>query len=933
MIEKMFEPQNTGMSMFPGYVAVIHKARTSWESDLKVLKKYVLATAIVNLSTDTVESIFRKAEFDWGNTSTNKYTEFFASLTEMLYDEEDVYRYQSKFSPQALINAYTGGISRITADYRYKNKQGNILWLSTTVEMFADPVSQDLYAFGIVKDINEQIKWEFNLPVEIARDPETHLYTIETAECIIKTVLKNNTPANTRCSLVLIEINITLTVRNLTGDKSGNQILVLTQQLFRLLLDSKCVIGKFNCNRMILFWPNVASDEWVRERIEEMIAEIRYLYRLNDIPENITFTAGIATEYYNADYAEMFAQVSGICEKTRSEYKDTVTTFDKFSADSTYVPAVMDAQSLVPVSPVKAERSLSAEEKNVMINILTYIHKTHNYDAFINVLLRELGKFYQADRIYTLALEKETVAFTAQHEWLAHGKSSILQIIKDIPIAEMPLMQKIFAYKCHILHEEKPIIQLFESHSTLNTAIKKCIFAPIDINGKILGFLCIENPKIHADDIALITTLLPIAVFEQTRYGTSYFGENTIGRDVLTGLMNYGAYIEMLHQLNANIYLSLGVLRIDIQSLNRINAVRGKDFGNKLLLFAAKAMMRIFGGANMYRISGQAFALLYPNVISQVFMEKCQQLQTELDSRYPDIFNLGYTWAEKHFTAHKLVENAEKILQYNIQSLDATNKFTMRNQAEALMALKSGIVNGRYVIYIQSKNRIDTGQMIGGEALVRYLDPKGGIIAPDEFIERMEKENIIRDLDFYVFDQILQIMHSWKLNRRKLVPISVNFSRQTLLDRSALSYLIDIHSRYDIPAEMIEIEITESIGDIEREVIARAVKGLKEHGFKLSLDDFGAAYSNLSLLTSVSFDSVKLDKGIISNFTVNKISNTIVESMIKICESMNALCIAEGVETEKQAQALLQAGCKYAQGYYYDKPLSANAFEKKYLKQ
>jgi EAL domain-containing protein (putative c-di-GMP-specific phosphodiesterase class I) len=84
-------------------------------------------------------------------------------------------------------------------------------------------------------------------------------------------------------------------------------------------------------------------------------------------------------------------------------------------------------------------------------------------------------------------------------------------------------------------------------------------------------------------------------------------------------------------------------------------------------------------------------------------------------------------------------------------------------------------------------------------------------------------------------------------------------------------------------------------------------------------------------LTSVSFDSVKLDKGIITNFTVNKINNTIVECMIKICDSMNAMCIAEGVETKKQAQALLQAGCKYAQGYYYDKPMPANDFEKKYL--
>ena len=234
-------------------------------------------------------------------------------------------------------------------------------------------------------------------------------------------------------------------------------------------------------------------------------------------------------------------------------------------------------------------------------------------------------------------------------------------------------------------------------------------------------------------------------------------------------------------------------------------------------------------------------------------------------------------------------------------------------------------------MYIQPKTKLSTGKIIGGEALARYLDPVRGVVTPTEFIGRMEKEHVIRELDFFMLDQTLAIMQDWKKRGLKLVPISVNFSRQTLLDRSALAAVLSIHSRYNIPTDYIEIEITETLGMVERQTVAHAVEGLREQGFKLSLDDFGSEYSSISMLSDIHFDSVKLDKSIIHNFVNNHVSRSIIKSMVDICRVMNAMCIAEGVETVEQIQALMEVGCEYAQGYYYNKPLPAYVFEEKYL--
>lgn len=176
-------------------------------------------------------------------------------------------------------------------------------------------------------------------------------------------------------------------------------------------------------------------------------------------------------------------------------------------------------------------------------------------------------------------------------------------------------------------------------------------------------------------------------------------------------------------------------------------------------------------------------------------------------------------------------------------------------------------------------------------------------------------------------------MSQWRQKGFRPVPISTNFSRTTLLNPSALASVLAILSRYpEVPQGQVELEITETAGDFENNTLASLIDRFRSFGLPFSLDDFGSHYSNMSMLASIHFHSVKLDRSMIRGIGDNPVSRMMVQDIVRICESCGMLCVAEGVETEAQANALLQAGCHLAQGYYFGRPMPVQEFEEKYLR-
>jgi len=255
---------------------------------------------------------------------------------------------------------------------------------------------------------------------------------------------------------------------------------------------------------------------------------------------------------------------------------------------------------------------------------------------------------------------------------------------------------------------------------------------------------------------------------------------------------------------------------------------------------------------------------------------------------------------------------------------DMNKKLNMKNMIESEMV--RALSKGEFVVYYQPKYELANDTIIGAEALVRWNHKEKGIISPGVFIPVFERNGFIVDLDFYVYEQVLKMQKHRLDMGKKVIPISMNVSRCHLSDTNFVDKLEAVVAKYKVPKQYIEMEITESIFSQEDSSAIALIYNLKEHGFTISMDDFGSAYSSLNLLRKVQIDTLKIDKVFIDSTEDVQRSQVIVEEIINMASKIHVKTICEGVETQSQRDFLKNAGCNMVQGYFYSKPLPYEDF-------
>ena len=234
------------------------------------------------------------------------------------------------------------------------------------------------------------------------------------------------------------------------------------------------------------------------------------------------------------------------------------------------------------------------------------------------------------------------------------------------------------------------------------------------------------------------------------------------------------------------------------------------------------------------------------------------------------------------------------------------------------------ISNHEFVVYYQPKVDINTEKVVGAEALVRWQKPDGSLVSPGEFIPVFEKDGLIEKIDEYVFEQVCRLQKS-KLNEgAKLMPISVNLSRSSILHNGIANRYISIAQKNDIPFSCVPLELTESAA-IYGVRIKNEIEELKNAGFNLHVDDFGSGFSSIAVLNQIPFSILKVDKSLIDDICLNK-GRTLVEQVIMLAKVLNMHVIAEGVETKEQLDELRKMNCDEIQGFYYAKPMPESEF-------
>lgn len=410
--------------------------------------------------------------------------------------------------------------------------------------------------------------------------------------------------------------------------------------------------------------------------------------------------------------------------------------------------------------------------------------------------------------------------------------------------------------------------------------------------------------------------------------------------DMLTGVFNMQAFYTRAEQLlRENPGRSYSIIRMDIDRFKVINDLYGLEAGDSLLKTMARLISERMNAYSVCgRISGDVFCMCVDSaeeeILDFVAAMTAQLADYPLTSRLVPSF--GICRVDSRDTpinvlcdwAHLALKTVKGNVLVSHAFYDDTLRKRILEEKKIETEMHSALEDGQFQLYLQPKVQIATEKIVGFEGLVRWQHPTEGLIQPDRFIPLFEKNGFILRLDEYIWEQSCILLRTWLDKGKNVMPVSVNVSRMHIHDTRLCEKLLDLVARYNLPPHMLELELTESVFLDNEKNLVDTMETLNKHGFLFSLDDFGAGYSSLNMLKSLPIDTIKIDRGFLTEVAATERGKTIIRHTISLANALRMKVIAEGVENEAQAVFLQDAGCTVAQGFYYSPPVPIAVFEK-----
>lgn len=597
------------------------------------------------------------------------------------------------------------------------------------------------------------------------------------------------------------------------------------------------------------------------------------------------------------------------------------------------------------------ERELQKQELKNMLDVQTLItncvrmlYAVDDLDQTINAVLTQIGEFLVSDRAYVFEIKDELMNNT--HEWTAPGISPQLEKLQQLDLSLisdwLPFFEK---NDCIIIDDVEQLQKTnLAAYATLHAQeITSLIAAPIFLDNKLAGYIGIDNydsEKIKNSSYLLLSMSIFLSYAIRHRNHVDMLHRLSY-HDLLTNALNRNAFMDVLSQFRPGQYASAGIIYIDINGMKEINDFYGHHQGDKILITTVAKVFNLFKPDELFRIGGDEFVIITYDLTETDFYEKFNLLRNIFceKTNLPFSIATGSCWVKSPSDLNSLLQQADSAMYTDKKKFyygkEKTSRY--RHNLDDILnlanysALQEALTAGQFCIYFQPKISLDTEEFIGSEALIRYINQAGEIIAPNNFIPILEEARLIKMLDLYVFEEVCKQINIWKERKLRVKPVSINLSRSTLSYHFLADQLLALITKHNIDISLLELEVTETAEVDNQLVFSQALEKLKEYGFSISIDDFGVRNASLSLFTTINFDILKLDRSLVKTLAQNQKARILIRSLAVICSDLGIKLIAEGVETLEQLDILKELRCNEVQGYLFSKPLPLNDFENKYL--
>ena len=417
--------------------------------------------------------------------------------------------------------------------------------------------------------------------------------------------------------------------------------------------------------------------------------------------------------------------------------------------------------------------------------------------------------------------------------------------------------------------------------------------------------------------------------------------------DRLTGLPNRASFHELLEQRCQSLTEDQGfaLMFVDLDRFRTINESLGHSAGDELLCKASERMQQVLqSDGTLARLGADEFAVLFnPGHETEIWEPIANRLTkvlaepfTLLDAETVFVgMNLGVAfWPVDGRDAEHLLKNAE-VAMYSARSV-GRNQWARFNPGQVAASPESvrleadihrAVEEGEFELFFQSQFDVSGRQVAGAECLLRWNHPQRGMVSPGEFIPLLERTGLISEVGLWVIEQACRRINEWRARGLpKRFVVAVNVSARQLNDDGLAESVAELMEHWQVPRDMLELELTESSIMQEPARAQKLFRELRARGVRIAIDDFGTRYSSLNYLRDFAPDILKIDKSFIDHIEEDERAHDLVCGIIDLAHRLDIGVVAEGVETQRQLELLQQGHCDWVQGFLLARPKPLSDF-------
>jgi diguanylate cyclase (GGDEF)-like protein len=810
---------------------------------------------------------------------------------------------------------------------------------------------------GRMTNISDYKNEEHRLMEKAQRDPLTKIYNKSTTETLIKDYMRSD-PGDSISALMVIDVDNFKAVNDNLGHLFGDSILQDLSMEMQDLFRSSDVVGRIGGDEFMVYLRGVKHRKHIEDKARDICKIFELLYS-GENGDKITGSLGISIfPDDGTEFEDLFKKADMAMYHSKRTGKNTFSFYGDLSKES------LDEQKHINRNRYQGDLQNSGQSSLFDSEITDFafdiMNKTKDVNSAINLLLSKVGKHFNIH--YVSVMEVIDLPLTLKNTYQWSGKVKLNQFGNIFPANESQWAKMLSTYddndiRCYSdIFSENADIDDYTKQRVIGGGGKALLECAIYVSGEYKGcgcfYDCIKKRVWTVDEVKALKTiskivssyLLKMRAFEKA----NALVDRLTNYDKLTELPSFHKFEETVKSYidEAEDGTQFALVCADFNNFKYVNEKHGSNIGDEVLKRYADALMNLELPAKAHcRMFSDKFLSFF--VVHDIdllvkefslFINDYTAMERKLltdnsISMFAGVYHIESTKGFDINIAIDSINIARKLTRHRLENTCILYRDEMKKEhnffIEILDQAKKALLNQEFVVFYQPKYSLKDNRIVGAEALVRWVKPDGTIIRPDQFIPYLERNGYIVNVDFYVYEQVCKYIRSRLDQGKRILPISLNVSRIHLEDPTFLNRLVSLVDKYQIPANLLEFELTESVFLGNQYAAVSTMEELKKRGFLVSIDDFGSGFSSLNLLKNLPVDILKIDKEFFGNYTFKANDEIVISCIINMASKMNISVICEGVETKEQVSFLKNTTCDMAQGYYFARPGPQQALDQK----